>query len=894
MKVRTLFILLNLLFCQWVVAQQTVSSGKLIEYPKFKSSFITPRDVFVWLPSDYSAKKKYDVVYMHDGQMLFDATTTWNKEEWGVDEVVGKLLDEKKIKPCIVVGIANIPETRYEDYFPQKALKYLPDGSLPQNVRFNADNYLRFLVEEVKPFIDKEYSTNKGVEHTFVMGSSMGGLISLYAICEYPGIFGGAACLSTHVVMIASGDGASEEQVNQWATAFRGYLEENLPKANSRMIYMDRGDATLDAYYPIYQDELDKLMKKKGWDEPMWLSKVFPGAGHIEGDWMKRLDNPLQFLLGNERMEKVEKVDPAFWWCGMKNTQLQLMVYGNNIATYNPVINHPGVVLKSVHPMESPNYLILYLDLKDAQPGKFSIDFVKGENKLKYVYELKERQGKGEDKIGFNSSDVVYLLMPDRFANGDESNDRIQMKYPYTVNRKDVNARHGGDLAGIVQHLDYLDSLGITTVWTTPVLENDMGEGSYHGYAATDYYKIDPRLGTNEEYAHLAEAMHQRGMKLIMDMVFNHCGSNHPWLLDLPMRNWFNNPYKYVQTNHNKTVFFDPYASDADKLEMTDGWFVPTMPDLNQRNRYVADYLIQNSIWWIEYANLDGIRQDTYPYPDGEMMARWCKEVLEEYPNLNIVGEVMITNPTGTAYWQQKSAFNKQADTRLKSVMDFHLQSIASKAFHEETSWNTGLQLIFEHMAYDFCYPDINNVMRLLENHDTDRFLLEAPENLNAYKQAVTLLLTIPGIPQLYYGQELLMTGNTKIDFGYIRPDMTGGWKEDTSSLFEAGGRTAMQQEAFNFMKNLLQWRKGNEVISKGKMKHFMPRNNVYVYERLYNGKSILVVMNGVNKEVDLDLIHYKEVIGDKSNSRNVLTNSNLQLGKTLHLQPKEVLVLEL
>ena len=276
------------------------------------------------------------------------------------------------------------------------------------------------------------------------------------------------------------------------------------------------------------------------------------------------------------------------------------------------------------------------------------------------------------------------------------------------------------------------------------------------------------------------------------------------------------------------------------------------------------------------------------------MMARWCKEVLEEYPNLNIVGEVMITNPTGTAYWQQKSAFNKQADTRLKSVMDFHLQSIASKAFHEETSWNTGLQLIFEHMAYDFCYPDINNVMRLLENHDTDRFLLEAPENLNAYKQAVTLLLTIPGIPQLYYGQELLMIGNTKIDFGYIRPDMTGGWKEDTSSLFEAGGRTAMQQEAFNFMKNLLQWRKGNEVISKGKMKHFMPRNNVYVYERSYNGKSILVVMNGVNKEVDLDLIHYKEVIGDNSNSRNVLTNSNLQLGKTLHLQPKEVLVLEL
>ena len=592
---------------------------------------------------------------------------------------------------------------------------------------------------------------------------------------------------------------------------------------------------------------------------------------------------------------KIEKVEPAFWWSGMKNTRLQLMVYGSNIATYKPEINHPGVVLKEVCPMESPNYLVLYLDVKDAAPGKFQIEFVKGKRKLNYTYELKERQRKGEDRIGFNSSDVVYLLMPDRFANGDESNDYIQMKYPYTVNRRDVNARHGGDLAGIMQYLDYLDSLGITAIWTTPVLENDMGEGSYHGYAATDYYKIDPRLGTNEDYVRLAESMHQRGMKLIMDMVFNHCGTNHPWLLDPPMQNWFNNSHKYIETNHNKTVFFDPYASDIDKQELTDGWFVPTMPDLNQRNRFLADYLIQNSIWWIEYADLDGIRQDTYVYPDPDMMVRWCKEVFEEYPNFNIVGEVMIpNNPVGTAYWQQNSVFNEKANTKLKSVMDFRLRTIAGKVFHEETSWDTGLQLLFEHFAYDFCYPDINNVMRLLENHDTDRFLLETPENLNAYKQAVTLLLTIPGIPQLYYGQELLMSGSNKIDFGYVRPDMPGGWKGDAMSVFQENGRTAMQQEAFDFMSKLLHWRKGNDVISKGKMKHFMPRNNVYVYERSCDGRSILVIMNGINKDVDLDLAPYKEVIGDKTSSKNVLTNGNVSLGRILHLQPKEVLILEL
>lgn len=292
---------------------------------------------------------------------------------------------------------------------------------------------------------------------------------------------------------------------------------------------------------------------------------------------------------------------------------------------------------------------------------------------------------------------------------------------------------------------------------------------------------------------------------------------------------------------------------------------------------------------------MDGIRQDTYVYPDPDMMVRWCKEVFEEYPNFNIVGEVMVpNNPVGTAYWQQNNIVNGKANTRLKSVMDFRLRTIAADVFHEETSWNTGLQLLFEHFAYDFCYPDINNVMRLLENHDTDRFLLEDPENLNVYKQAVTMLLTIPGIPQLYYGQELLMTGSTKKDFGYVRPDMPGGWNGDEISVFQESGRTAMQQEAFNFMKKMLHWRKGNAAISKGKMKHFMPRSNVYVYERSYNGKSILVIMNGVNKEVDLDLTFYKEVIGDRTNSKNVLTDSNVPLGKKLHLQPKEVLVLEL
>lgn len=883
-----------LLGCNFVFAQFKVQTGRLVEHRMFQSDYISPRDVCVWLPADYSSGKKYDVLYMHDGQMLFDASTTWNGQEWQVDEIVGRLIRENKIKPCIVVAVSNISSTRYGDYFPQKSLQYLPQGTpIADGVTFNADNYLRFLVEEVKPFVDRTYSTNKGVEHTCVMGSSMGGLISLYALCEYPDIFGGAGCLSTHVPMVLSNT-LPNSQADVYAKAFRDYLAKHLPRANSRLIYMDRGDATLDAFYPTYQDALDSLMKAKGWQMPSWTSRVFPGAAHTETDWAARLATPLLFLMGNRKTESVEKVEPTFWWTGMKNPRLQLMIYGNNIASFTPSIDYPGVTVESVHPLESPNYLFVYLQVGQARPGKFNIRFTNGKKNLNYEYELKERTGRPEERKGFDSSDAIYLLMPDRFANGDETNDRLPMTYPYVTDRKQMGARHGGDLAGLIQHLDYLDTLGITAVWTTPVLENDMGEMSYHGYAATNYYQVDPRLGTNEDYVRLAEAMHGRDMKLIMDMVFNHCGSKHPWMIDPPMRSWFNTPDGDVFTNHNKTVFLDPYASDVEKTEMTDGWFVESMPDLNQRNSFLADYLIQNSIWWIEYAKLDGIRQDTYPYPDGDMMTRWCKEVMDEYPNMNIVGEVLVTNPLGTAYWQQGNRFNPK-NTGLKSVMDFHLQAIASKAFHEETTWNTGLQTIFEHFAYDGCYADVYNVMRLYENHDVDRFLPEPPKDLNAYKQAVTVLLTVPGIPQIFYGQEMLFNGTTqKFGFEGIRPDMTGGWKEDEKSLFVAEGRTPMQQEAYTFMRTLLQWRKGSEVIARGSMKHFMPRNGIYVYERAWQGRQVLVVLNGVSRDNELSLNHYREVIGDKRTGVDVITGKTVELKDMLKLSPKEVLVLEL
>lgn len=599
------------------------------------------------------------------------------------------------------------------------------------------------------------------------------------------------------------------------------------------------------------------------------------------------------FATGIVTAENIQ-VEPAFWWSGMKNPELQLMVYGKDIAEYRPTVEAPGIRLKSAVSLESPNYLILYLNIGEAKPGAFQITFTKDKKSFSYPYELRERKPNASEIRGFDSSDVLYLIMPDRFANGNPANDQIPMRTSYQVDRNNPNARHGGDLAGIEQHLDYIEDLGVTAIWLNPVLENDMEGGSYHGYATTDYYRVDPRFGSNEEYVQLIEKTHQRGMKVVMDMIFNHCGSDHPWMKDVPSHDWFNHLDKYVQTNHDKECYFDPYVSEYDRDRMLNGWFVETMPDLNQKNPHVAKYLIQNSIWWIEYSGVDGIRQDTYPYADVDMMRDWCKEVMNEYPDYNIVGEAWMNYTIGSAYWQKGSKLNFGADTELKSVMDFNLMGLASKAFHEETGWSGGLHTIFEHLCYDYVYPDIYHVLRFLENHDTDRFLPEMPTDLAPFKQAVTFLLTIPGIPQLYYGQELLMNGNKQQSDGYVRRDVPGGWPGDPVNQFEAAQRTPIQNEAWSFLQTLLKWRKGNEVIAKGKMKHFMVNQGVYVYERSLNGRSVLIMLNGTSQPVDLPLDRYVEVLHGKTSGKDILSGRTVSFDHQVKLDPKGILVMEL
>lgn len=589
------------------------------------------------------------------------------------------------------------------------------------------------------------------------------------------------------------------------------------------------------------------------------------------------------------------KVDPAFWWSGMQEPELQIMLYGENIGNYTPTISSNDVVIKESVRLSNPNYQIIYLDISQSKPQQFDILFTNGDNQITYQYELRERDDKRKNIDTFNSSDVLYLIMPDRFANGNPANDNIKMNMPYKVDRSEPNERHGGDLEGISNNLDYLTNLGVTSIWLNPVLENDMEGGSYHGYATTDYYKVDPRFGTNEEYAQLVEDANEKGLKVVMDIIFNHCGSDHHWMTDMPSSDWFNNIDEYVETSHIKEVYFDNYASEYDTKKLTDGWFVPTMPDLNQRNRHVAKYLIQNSIWWIEYTGINGIRQDTYPYADYDMMVDWCEAVDKEYPGYNIVGEAWLNNIIGTAFWQQDSKVNNVGNTKLKTVMDFKLMGLSHSAFSEETgSWNGGLHSIYESLSYDYIYPDIYHVLRFLDNHDTDRFLKEMPTDLLTYKQAISFLLTIPGIPQLYYGTELLMHGNKSKYDGDIRLDVPGGWAEDKENHFTREGRSDLQNEAFDFLQKLLKWRKGNDIIANGKMKHYVVNNGVYLYERYLNNKKVVVVMNGTTSDVELKLDRYAETLGNSKGGFDIVSNKNIELSNTLKLTPRQTIILEL
>lgn len=603
----------------------------------------------------------------------------------------------------------------------------------------------------------------------------------------------------------------------------------------------------------------------------------------------------------------LERVEPTNWWVNFKDTSLQLLVKENNIGNSTPSISYDGVSIEKVHKAKSQNYLFIDLKIdKNTKAGKFDIIFTfNDDTKKTHTYELKQRQKPAEDYKGFDSSDAIYLITPDRFANGDETNDINQNLKETTIDRTDGYKRHGGDLQGITNNIDYISNLGFTAVWPTPVLTNDMPTGSYHGYAITDYYQVDPRFGTLEDYKNLADKLREKGMKLIMDQVANHCGLEHWWMKDLPFEDWVNNQKNYednidnwtyktnMGSNHRRTTNQDLYASESDKKGNNEGWFVAGMPDLNQRNPFMATYIIQNSIWWIETLGLGGIRQDTYPYPDKQFMANWAGAIMKEYPNFSIVGEEWSYNPLLVGYWQ-KDAKNKDGyESNLTSTMDFPMQKAIVEGIKEEETWGTGLVKIYEGLANDFHYSSPKDMMVFLDNHDENRMFTALNEDVANAKMALSYLLMLPRIPQIYYGTEILMddTANPG-DHGLIRTDFPGGFKDDKINAFNGEGLSSEKKEMQNFTKKLLNYRKNSGAIQEGKTIHFAPFMGTYFLFRIKDDETVVHIINKNETLITIDLKRYTEVGLEGKTLKNIISGDEFVWGNKIELTEKGSIIL--
>ncbi|WP_435416508.1 glycoside hydrolase family 13 protein [Polaribacter aestuariivivens] len=610
----------------------------------------------------------------------------------------------------------------------------------------------------------------------------------------------------------------------------------------------------------------------------------------------------------------LERVEPLNWFIGFKDTSLQLLVKEPSIGNFTPSISYEGVSIKKVHTAKSENYLFIDLNIDSStKPGKFDIVFTdKNGIKKTHTYELKSREKSAEEYVGFNSSDVLYLITPDRFANGDSSNDigsktsninetgeSVQFLKENSINRNDDYARHGGDIKGITNHLDYINAMGFTAIWSSPLLTNDMPKQSYHGYAITDLYEIDPRFGTLADYRDLADKAREKGIKLIMDQVANHCGSEHWWMKDLPFKDWvnyqenFENNGNLITSNHRRTTNQDLYASKIDKKQNADGWFVSTMPDLNQKNPFMAKYIIQNSIWWIETIGLGGIRQDTYPYPDKQFMSDWAGAIMNEYPNFSIVGEEWSYNPLLIGYWQ-KGANNRDGyESNLTSSMDFAMQRKVVEALNEEESWDKGLIKIYEGLANDFHYASPKDIMVFPDNHDMSRIYTQLNGDFEKTQIALTTYLIMPRTPQIYYGTEILMDDFKKPgDHGLIRTDFPGGFKNDEINAFTGEGLTSQQKEMQSFLKKFLNYRKNSKAIHEGKTVHFAPFMGTYFLFRILNDEVVVSIINKNEKPITIDLKRYAEIGLEGKTLKNIITDEQFIWGDDIELNQKGSIIL--
>ena len=589
----------------------------------------------------------------------------------------------------------------------------------------------------------------------------------------------------------------------------------------------------------------------------------------------------------------IEHLEPPFWWTNMAENELQLMVHGNNISKLEPKLIYPGIKIKQVHKLSNPNYLFIDLLLtEETNPGKFEIIFLKqGQPKAKYIYSLLNRELGSANRKGFSQNDVIYLITPDRYANGDQNNDSVP-RLKEKVNQNIKDGRHGGDIQGIIDHLNYIEEMGFTQIWLNPVLENNQHTYSYHGYSTTDYYNIDERFGTNELYKKLSEIAHNKGIGIIKDLILNHIGSEHWWMYDLPSPDWINHKGKFVQTSHIHESVYDPYIPKSEKDLFTSGWFVDTMPDLNQSNPFLSNYLIQMSIWWIEYANLSGFRVDTYPYINKKFLTIWSKRIAKEFPNFNFCGEAWNNNPTMVSYWQKGSMPYDNYISYIPSMKDFPLQKALVQGLMREEKWDSGIGDIYRLLANDFQYGDPYNLLIFADNHDMKRIYSQLDGNMDLYKMAMSFILTTRGIPQVYYGTEIAMTSTA--DHGELRKDFPGGWPGDKIDAFKGNKLSKKQIEAQKFMKKLLNWRKSSLAIGKGTLFHYPVKNGVYVYFRLYKNDLVMVMINNNVKSQSINLNRFGEILVEKEKGISILEGKTYDLTKKINLHEKSALILEI
>ena len=592
---------------------------------------------------------------------------------------------------------------------------------------------------------------------------------------------------------------------------------------------------------------------------------------------------------------QIERVEPPFWYEGMNHADLQIMFYGKNISQ-NEVSVSNKIIIKGIQKTENPNYVFVTIDTKNIPAQDLIFTFKNGKKSFTRNYSIKARREHSKFRKSYDSSDVIYLIMSDRFANGNPNNDS-SAETTEKANRNLPGGRHGGDIEGMINHLDYIKELGATAVWCTPLCEDNDESYSYHGYGQSDVYKIDPRYGTNKDYLRLSEELHKKGMKNIMDYVTNHWGWQHWMYNDLPTKDWVHQFPEFTQSNYRMTSQFDINASKIDAKKCMDGWFVKSMPDLNQSNPLVLNYLIQNAIWWIEYADLDGFRVDTYSYNDKEGISKWTKAITDEYPHFNIVGEVWMHNQAQMAYWQKDSKIGaiQSFNSYLPSVMDFTLHDAFSSSFNEDqASWDKGIIKVYENFTNDFLYANPNNILTFIENHDTNRFNEIYKNDFKKYQMAMTLIATVRGIPQLYYGSEIGMAGDKNKGDADIRKDFPGGWNGDNNNAFTKAGRTDEQQKYFDFTSKLFNWRKSKSVIHYGKMTHYIPENNVYVYFRYNESESVMVVINNSIEKQTFKTNRFAENIQNLQTGKDIFSGNTVDLNNDIAIEGKSILVLEL